>query len=116
MRDFSDELASLRARVEEARQYLRVDWGRDRVREPESVASAPDLWDDPDRARLVTTELRNIHGPVLLGRPYLASGRILARGRSPRTEYFWYEATLDGPRGERVAEMLLQWRCLPRPA
>ena len=64
MRDFSDDFGSLRARLDEARQYLRVDWGRDRVRELEAVASAPDLWDDPDRARQVTTELSNIKADV----------------------------------------------------
>jgi peptide chain release factor 2 len=64
VRDFSDDFGALRARLDEARQYLRVDWGRDRVRELESVASAPDLWDDPDRARTVTTELSNIKADV----------------------------------------------------
>jgi peptide chain release factor 2 len=59
VRDFSDDFGALRARLDEARQYLRVDGGRDRVRELESVASAPDLWDDPERARTVTTELSN---------------------------------------------------------
>src|SRR5687768_1458408 len=66
MRDFSDDLASLRARLHEARQYLRVDSGRDRVRELEAVASAPDLWDDLDRARQVTSELAKVKGDVEL--------------------------------------------------
>ncbi|MCU1379960.1 MAG: peptide chain release factor 2 [Acidimicrobiales bacterium] len=64
MKDFADDIAALRARLDEARQYLRVDAGRDRVRELEAVASAPDLWDDTDRARQVTTELSTVKGDV----------------------------------------------------
>jgi peptide chain release factor 2 len=64
VRDFSDDFGALRARLDEARQYLRVDWGRDRVRELEAIASAPDLWDDPERARAITTELSNVKADV----------------------------------------------------
>jgi peptide chain release factor 2 len=64
LRDFTDDFGALRARLDEARQYLRVDWGRDRVRELEAVASAPDLWDDPERARGVTTELSIVKADV----------------------------------------------------
>src|SRR5690242_613193 len=64
MRDFSEDFGSLRARLDEAQQYLRVDWGRERLRELEAIASAPDLWDDPDRARQVTTELSNVKADV----------------------------------------------------
>ena len=59
------------------------------------------------------TEIRNLNGPVLLNTSYVCGGRVLARGRSPRTEYFWYESWLDDESGRRVAEMLLQWRCMP---
>jgi peptide chain release factor 2 len=64
VKDFADDIAALRARLDEARQYLRVDAGRDRVRELEAIASAPDLWDDSDRARQVTTELSTVKGDV----------------------------------------------------
>src|SRR5688572_8409878 len=64
MRDFSDDLASLRARLQEAREYLRVDAGRDRLRELEALASDPRLWDDTDRARQVTSELSKVKGDV----------------------------------------------------
>lgn len=60
-------------------------------------------------------ELRNVQGPVFVGRPYWVSGQVVARGKSPRTEYFWYEAALDDSAGRRVAEMLLQWRCARGP-
>jgi acyl dehydratase len=61
-----------------------------------------------------TTELRNINGPILIGHSYRVSGEVIARGRSPRTEYFWYEARMDDESGRRIAEMRLQWRCMPR--
>jgi peptide chain release factor 2 len=56
MRDSTDALADARRRVEDARAYLRVDAARDRLAELEqALASEPDLWDDPDRARDLTT-------------------------------------------------------------
>lgn len=60
MRDFSDDLKSLRGRLEEARQYLRIDAARARFPEVEAEASKPDLWDDQDRARAVTSELSSL--------------------------------------------------------
>ncbi|MFI5045433.1 MAG: peptide chain release factor 2 [Acidimicrobiia bacterium] len=56
MRDFTDELADLRARVDAARAYLRVETARERVAELEESMSAPGFWDDPDAARAVSTE------------------------------------------------------------
>src|SRR5258705_5114452 len=64
MRDFSDDLASLRARLAEAETYLKIAAGRSRLQELESIASAPDLWDDPDTARTVTTELSNVKSDI----------------------------------------------------
>jgi peptide chain release factor 2 len=56
MRDSTDALADARRRVEDARAYLRVDAARDRLAELEhALASEPALWDDPDRARDLTT-------------------------------------------------------------
>ena len=64
MRDFSDDLKSLRARLAEAEQYLSIAALRPRAGELEQQASAPDLWDDPDRARQVTSELSKVKGDV----------------------------------------------------
>lgn len=64
MRDFTDELAELRKRVEDASGYLRVGEARLRLRELEQRASRPDLWDDPERARTVTTELARVKDDV----------------------------------------------------
>ena len=60
MRDLSDDLKALRARLDEAEGYLRVDELRARRPQLEAEASRPDLWDDPERARRVTGELAGV--------------------------------------------------------
>jgi peptide chain release factor 2 len=57
MRDFSDDLAALHKRVDEARGYLRIDELRRQRPQVETEASRPDLWDDADNARRVSGEL-----------------------------------------------------------
>ncbi len=57
MKDFSEELADLTRRVSDARSYLKIDEARTRLGELEQEASAPDLWDDQERARKVTSEM-----------------------------------------------------------
>jgi len=60
LKDFSDDLAALTRRLDEARVYLRIDELL-RVRpQLETEASRPDLWDDPDVARKVTGELSSV--------------------------------------------------------
>jgi len=66
MRDFTSALADLRSRVHDAHGYLRVDAGRARLTELEAEASRPDLWDDPDAARRVTTEAARVREDVEL--------------------------------------------------
>src|SRR5450432_225206 len=66
MRDFTDELRDLRRRVTEAHTYLRIDDARTRLAELEVDASRSDLWDDPDKARLVTTEMARVRDDVEL--------------------------------------------------
>ncbi len=60
MRDFTETLADLRRRVDDARAYLQIDAARNRLSELEQEASRPDLWDDQDQARKVTTELARL--------------------------------------------------------
>jgi peptide chain release factor 2 len=60
MRDFTELLADLRRRVDDARAYLQIDAARNRLAELEREASRPDLWDDQDQARKVTTELARV--------------------------------------------------------
>jgi peptide chain release factor 2 len=66
MRDFSEDLADLTRRVSDARGYMRVDEARSRLAELEKLASAPDLWDDADNARRVTSELSSVQNDVQL--------------------------------------------------
>lgn len=66
MRDFSDDIKSLRTRLDDARGYMKIDAARERVVELEAEASKPDLWDDQDRARAVTSELSSLQGDVAL--------------------------------------------------
>jgi peptide chain release factor 2 len=60
MRDFTETLADLRRRVDDARAYLQIVAARNRLAELEQEASRPDLWDDQDQARKVTTELARV--------------------------------------------------------
>jgi len=55
-------------------------------------------------------ELRNISGPVLVERPYRASGSIVALGQSPKTEFMWFETALNEAAGKRIAEMRMLLR------
>ncbi len=64
MRDHSEELAELRRRVDDAHAYLRVDALHADLERLEKEASRPDLWDDPDAARKVTTELARVRDDV----------------------------------------------------
>jgi len=57
VRDVTDDLAALRRRVAEAEGYLKVADLRARRPQLETEATRPDLWDDQERARRVTTEL-----------------------------------------------------------
>src|SRR5581483_4800305 len=54
----------LRRRLEDARGYLRIDAARARLTELEKEASDPSLWDDPEAARKVTTELSRVKDDV----------------------------------------------------
>jgi peptide chain release factor 2 len=64
MRDLTEDLAELKRRVGDARSYLHIDVAVTRVAELERLASKPDLWDDPDAARSVTTELARLKDDI----------------------------------------------------
>jgi peptide chain release factor 2 len=66
MRDFTEPLADLRRRVDDARVYLQIDAARARVAELEQEASRPDLWNDQEQARKVTTELARVRDDLEL--------------------------------------------------
>ena len=48
-------------------------------------------------------ELRNVNGPLIVGRTYKVGGEIVAVGESPKTEYFWFESWADDLEGTRIA-------------
>ncbi|HEX3564812.1 MAG TPA: hypothetical protein VHU17_05520, partial [Acidimicrobiales bacterium] len=58
--DIPARLADLTERLSVAQHYLGIEQLRARRAELESSASRPDLWDDPDNARSVTTELGRV--------------------------------------------------------
>jgi peptide chain release factor 2 len=60
-RDLGAELEAVRARLEDAQAYLRIAVLRERRAVLEEQAAQPDLWDDPDTARSVTTELGRLN-------------------------------------------------------
>jgi hypothetical protein len=54
-------------------------------------------------------EVRHLAGPVFRDREYEVSGRVLAIGQTPKTEYLWYESTMrEGAKD--VASMLMMLR------
>ncbi len=55
-------------------------------------------------------ELRNVNGPVLIEHPYRVGGYVVALGQSPKTEYMWFETSLDDREGKRIAEMRMLLR------
>ena len=66
MRDCSDDLAALARRLGEADRYLDVEGKRKRLGELEVELAKPDLWDDADRARAVSTEFGRVNEDVKL--------------------------------------------------
>jgi peptide chain release factor 2 len=64
LQDHADELRALAQRLSEADRYLDLEGLRNRLGSLESEASRPDLWDDADAARKVTTELSRVKGDV----------------------------------------------------
>ncbi|MGY6500903.1 MAG: peptide chain release factor 2 [Acidimicrobiales bacterium] len=66
MRDLTDELKALRRRLDEAEGYLKIAELRSRQPQLETEASRPDLWDDADAARQVTTELTALNDDLAI--------------------------------------------------
>ncbi|MBV9933970.1 MAG: peptide chain release factor 2 [Actinobacteria bacterium] len=66
MRDFTDDLGALRQRLTEAEGYLDLEGTRKRLAELEPEIAKPDLWDDADNARAVTTEYGRLNDDVRL--------------------------------------------------
>ncbi len=61
MQDFTEQISAVRSRLEEAEVYLRISELEARRPQLEVEASRPDLWNDPDKARSVTSELAAVN-------------------------------------------------------
>ena len=55
--DFGEEIKKLRATMDSVRDVTDLDKLTVTIADLEQQASAPDLWDDPDKAQLVTSAL-----------------------------------------------------------
>ena len=64
MRDFTDDLRDVRRRLDEASEYLKVADSRNRLIELEAEISRPDLWDDAERGKQVSTDYANVKSDV----------------------------------------------------
>jgi peptide chain release factor 2 len=62
--DLGDVLASLRARLDAAKAYLRLEESAERLLELEKLIAEPDLWADPDQARKVSSEYGRVRDDV----------------------------------------------------
>src|SRR5690625_1729370 len=60
----ADELATQRGRLERFAVDLDIEGERHRYEELEGLAGEPGLWDDVDRAREVTTELKRVEAEL----------------------------------------------------
>jgi peptide chain release factor 2 len=60
VRDFSDDLSALAKRLAEAEGYLGLEAKRGRLTEVATEIERPDLWDDPDVGRRVSTEYNRL--------------------------------------------------------
>ncbi|MHB8468057.1 MAG: peptide chain release factor 2 [Acidimicrobiales bacterium] len=64
MRDLTEDLRALADRLADASRYLSLDAKRSRLAELEVEVARPDLWDDADNARKVTTEFGRLNDDV----------------------------------------------------
>ena len=64
MRDHSDDFKELRSRLAEAERYLDLAGLRARQATLQDEVAKPDLWDDADNARQVTTEFTQVNDDV----------------------------------------------------
>jgi peptide chain release factor 2 len=64
VKDFTDDFRALRRRLGEAGHYLDLDGKQKRLADLEREVSRPDLWDDPDEGRRVSTEFNRVKDDV----------------------------------------------------
>ena len=66
MHDFSEALAELTRRVRDAHEYLHIEDARKRLEELDAETADPELWNDQEQARKVTTEQSRVRVDVEL--------------------------------------------------
>lgn len=66
MQDFSRKIQSLSSRLDEARQYLRIDFLRSRRPQLEAELGRPDLWDDAASAQAIQREFAELEDDLNL--------------------------------------------------
>lgn len=64
LREAANSLNSLQERWNAAREYLKIDALRERHTQLSEAAADPNLWDDQDNARSVTTDLGRVSGAL----------------------------------------------------
>jgi peptide chain release factor 2 len=64
MRDFTDDLRALRARLHEAHGYLKIDSARAELQELEVEVSSPTLWDDQELAKKINRQYANVKSDI----------------------------------------------------
>lgn len=72
--DFPAEIRELRVTLESILNVSDLDGMRKQIEELSESASAPDLWDDPDKAQVVTSKLSHLQSE--LDRLTRMSGRV----------------------------------------
>jgi len=66
VRDFTEDLRALATRLGDAGRYLQLDTKQARLAELDAEMARPDLWDDQDHARAVSTEYGRVNEDVKL--------------------------------------------------
>jgi peptide chain release factor 2 len=61
MQDFSPQISALRSRLDETREYLRINELRQRQPQLETELGRPDLWDDADAAQQLQREFAEMN-------------------------------------------------------
>ena len=100
LKDFTGDLAAVARRLEEAERYLDLPGIRTRLEALEPEMQRPDLWDDPDQARRVTTEHNRLAADVSL-----LEG-LVARLEDARTLYELAREEEDDSVENEIADLL----------
>jgi hypothetical protein len=96
---YSDERAPVATAAAAVQALRRPEAGLDAMREVRAVGLFGAI------------ELAYRSGPIRVERDYEATGRVLAVGETPKTEYLWYESTLSEPDSDDpIAQMLMMLR------